>query len=407
MEQKKRVGIIGAGGRANAYLMYGAKEEVEVVAVADPNLDNRRTFLGLNSLVGLVEEYDSFEMMLKDQELDGVVIATPNHQHVAPAVEAMRRRLVVALEKPIAENASSCRAIIDAQREFDGRAIVGFVLRSAPFYVQAKAWVDEGRIGEIVSVQADEIPHVLTTSVMFRSEWRRFKEFSGGAMNEKCCHDIDMLNWLIGSDPVSLYSVAGRKSLAPRTDRPMRCSECSFTGECAYYLPPAVYDHPDVINLANDGLLYKFTRDNSSCIYNNGHDLYDHQQTLIAYENGVTAALTLDFSGRGKSCGRMLKIVGTQGVIYGRAEDNRITLQNKMTDEEEVVDLKIDDSGHGGANRSHADAFIRMMEDPEFRSEATVEAGYLSSMMCFYADESAGNGQPVMLAEAVRVAKGV
>jgi len=262
-------------------------------------------------------------------------------------------------------------------------------MRSTPFYLQAKAWIDEGRIGEIVSIHADEIPHVLTTSVMFRSDWRRFKSTSGGSLLEKCCHDMDMLCWLAGGFPQRVNSFAGVKNLGPRADVPQRCDVCHIQDECVYYLPPAEYGHSDMVKQSNDGLLYKFTRDNSACIYNNGHDIYDHQNVQLQFDNGVLATLVLDFSGTGKICGRTLKVLGTRGAIYGKLEDNEIFLHNNRTDSVESVALRDDGSGHGGSNRGHADTFVRLMEEPQHQPLASLEAGYLSAMLCFAADQSA------------------
>jgi len=225
-----------------------------LVGIADPDRKNRKTFLGLNSLVGLVKEHDCYKEVLSENAgLDGAIITTPNHPHVEPAIDCFKRELAVALEKPIAEHPQACKEMLDAKRKYDGRVIVGFVLRSAPFYKKANQWLNEGRLGEIVSIQADEIPHVLTTSVIFRSDRKRFKKISGGAMNEKCSHDVDLLNWLTGSDPVRLFSIVGRKTLLPREDLPMKCSDCPITSECAYFLPPSKYDHPDMVKTANDG----------------------------------------------------------------------------------------------------------------------------------------------------------
>lgn len=389
MPERKRVVFIGTGGRANGYTMYGAKEEMNIVGVADPHAGNRRTFLGLNSLVGLVPEYDDWRQMLdRVGPIDGAIITTPNHQHVEPAVECMRRGLVLALEKPIAEGAENCRRLLDAKRRHKARLVIGFIMRSAPFYVQARKWIDEGRIGDVVSIQADELPHVLTTSVMFRSDWRRWKQSSGGSLLEKCCHDMDMLTWMAGGRPMRLNSFGGVKSLAPDPRLPQRCADCPVTAECPYYLPPAKYDHPDMVKKANDGLLYKFTRDNSACIYNNGHDIYDHQSVQIVYDNGVVAGLTMDFSCVGKTCGRNLKIVGTKGAIWGKLEEGTLRLHNKLTDAVEELNPKDDGSGHGGGNRLHADAFLHMMADPSAQAPATLEAGYLSAMLCFAADQS-------------------
>ncbi len=387
--KRKRVVLIGTGGRANAYTMYGSKEQIDLAGVADPDPGNRRTFLGLNSLVGLVPEFDDWRTMLdRTPEIDGVIISTPNHAHTEPALECMKRGYVLALEKPIAETPENCRLLLEAKRRHNARVVVGFVLRAAPFYLKAREWIDAGRIGRVVTIQADELPHPLTASVMMRGGWRKSRKTSGGAMLEKCCHDLDMLSWMAGGSPQALNSFGGIKTFAPRPELPERCADCGIRGSCLYYMPPEVYNHPDMVKKANDGLLYRFVRDNSACIYNNGHDIFDHQTVQLEYDNGVLATLTMDFSCSGTVCGRYLKIVGEKGVIYGKMEENKISLQVYQGNQVETADLKDDGSGHGGANKEHADLFLRMMENPEFQAAANLEAGYLSAMLCFAADRS-------------------
>lgn len=402
--KKYRVALVGTGGRANAYTMHGAKEEMELVAVADPNENNRKTFLGLNSIVGLVNEYADWREMFDKEDIDGVVISTPNHLHLEPALAAMEKGYVIALEKPIAESEESCRKLLAAKRKYNARIIVGFVLRSAPFYQKAKEWIRDGRIGDVITIQADEIPHPMTTSVIFRSDWRRFKKSSGGTMMEKCCHDIDLFNWLAAGKPQHISSFGGMKSLKPDPDLPDRCADCKITSECSYYLPPEKYDHPTQINKANDGLLYKFTRDNSQCIYNNGHDLLDHQTVNIEYDNGVLVNFTVDFSAGNKDSGRHLKIIGTKGVIMGKCEDNEIYLRDKLTDEVEKCTIKDDGSGHGGSNRKHTDIFIEMIGNENVFPGASIEAGYVSSMMCVAADEAAESRQVMDISNIIEEA---
>jgi len=398
---RSRVVIIGTGGRANAYVSDGLQEEFELVGITDPNPKNRKVFLGLNNLVGLVPEFDDYQTMLGAVgEIDGAIVCTPNHLHVEPTLELMRRGVPIALEKPIGESPHSCQALLEAKRKYNARVLIGFGMRSSLFYQKAKQWVSEGRIGRIVSVQADEFPHILSTNAIFRSEWRRFKSMSGGSLNEKCCHDLDMLNWIIDSEPRHVFSFAGRNSLTPRPAMPDKCSDCLITAECAYYLPESVYDHPAMYNTANDGLLYKFTRDNSSCIYNNGHDLNDHQQVLISFANGASACLTMDFSAKGRVCGRTLKIIGTEGAIFGKVEDNSIALQNKNTDALEVADLS-DPKNELSMNRIHGLRFSRLIRDPGFQPDATIEAAFLASMTAFAADRSAENHTVESLEEAV------
>jgi len=389
VSKKKRVVLIGTGGRANGYTWFLDQEQVEYVGAADPNADNRRNFLGINDLIGQVPEFDTHEEMFEAvPDIDGVVITTPNFQHAVPAVAAMKRGCVVALEKPIAASPESCRLLLQTKRECDAAVVIGFVLRFSPFYLKAKEWIDEGRIGDVVSIQADELAHIMTTSVMFRSDWRRYKKTSGGSLLEKCCHDVDLLTWLAGGVPVRVNSMAGVKTLRPRPDVPDRCDDCAITDECPYFLPPKVYASPRTIRKTDDGILYRFVHDNSACIYNNGHDVCDHQSVQIEYDNGVLAHLLMDFSCGGSACGRHLKVVGTEGVIFGKAEDRAIHLHDKRTDEVEDFNVADDGSGHGGANKTHADTFLRMMDDRAYRPMATLEAGFLSAMLCFAADRS-------------------
>jgi len=90
--EKKRVVLIGTGGRSNAYLMHGAKGQMVIAGIADPNVENRRTFLGLNSLVGLVPQFaDWREMLDVIPDIDGAIVTTPNYLHTEPAVACMKR----------------------------------------------------------------------------------------------------------------------------------------------------------------------------------------------------------------------------------------------------------------------------------------------------------------------------
>jgi predicted dehydrogenase len=404
MSSRLRIAYIGTGGRANSYAQYFDRERVEYVACADISSESRKAFIGLNQIQGMAEYEDWRTMFASCGRLDGVVIATPNHLHTEPAVEAMTRGMAVALEKPIAHNADACRRLLACKKKNNSRVLVGFVMRSAPFYLQAKRWIEEGRVGSVSTIQADEIVHLLTVGVMFRSPWRRFKEMSGGSLLEKCCHDIDMLTWMAGSSPVSLNSYAGVKTLGPRADLPARCDDCHITDSCMYYLPNEVYTGPARTWGNQDADLYKLVKDRGSCIYNNGHDTYDHQSVQISYDNGVLVNFLVDFGSSGKATGRTLRVLGSEGSIWGKCEENVIHCHNRRTDAVERLELRLDGSGHGGANRNHAEAFTRMMLDPAYPSPATLEAGYVSAMTCFAADDSASGGRRVdvshLLAEA-------
>lgn len=388
MSQRKRIAFIGVGGRANSYAQWIDRNACQFVACADTSAENRKAFVGLNKITGMAEHDDWRAMFAQSGHLDGLVVSTPNHLHVEPALEAMKRGMVVALEKPIASNAEDCRRLLAARREHNGRVLVGFVMRSAPFYMQARRWIDDGRIGAVTSIQADEIVHLMTVGVMFRSPWRRYKALGGGSLLEKCCHDMDMITWMSGGAPQAVNSFAGVKTLAPRSDVPDNCGACSITESCIYYMPNEVYTGPARTWGNQDADLYKMIKDRGSCIYNNGHDTFDHQAVQIAYDNGVFANFHAEFGAAGKTTGRNLRIFGTEGALWGKCEEKVLYCQTKRTDEVERLEVHDDGSGHAGANKTHAEAFVRMMTEATYPSPATLEAGYVSAMLCFAADES-------------------
>ena len=77
--------------------------------------------------------------------------------------------------------------------------------------------IDSGVIGQVISIQADEFVGPFVSSILFRGSWRRLRKFSGGAMLEKCCHDMDLINWMAGSRPIAVHAFASR----PRGSRSM------------------------------------------------------------------------------------------------------------------------------------------------------------------------------------------
>lgn len=81
-------------------------------------------------------------------------------------------------------------------------------------YVKLKELIDSGTLGRIISVEANEILSPSHGGYIMRN-WRRFKEQAGPHILEKCCHDIDILNWLIGSVPTRVASFGGTNIFVP------------------------------------------------------------------------------------------------------------------------------------------------------------------------------------------------
>lgn len=376
-----RVAFIGSGGRSFAYAApYVESPDVEIAALADPNPAQRASIRKSARVPEGVPEYDDWRKMLRElDDLDGAVISSPTAFHVEQAIACFERGLPVALEKPIAASPGECERLLDAERANNGRTLVGFVLRSTPFFSTVHKIVSEGRIGRILSLQADELPGWGVTSVMFRSPWRRHAETSGGSMLEKCCHDMDMMNWLLGARPVSLNSFGGLRVMGPNPELPDYCSECRVADTCKYFQDPA-----DTSEDAARVML----REEYRCVYNIDKSVMDVQSVNLEYENGAVANFMLNFHAAGPRAGRNLHLVGTRGRLWGNMEESSLSVYDNRSDRVENVALHLDASGHGGGDNRHALLLLRMMQDPAFRPGQNAQAGYLSAIMSFAADRS-------------------
>ncbi|MFO8079794.1 MAG: Gfo/Idh/MocA family oxidoreductase, partial [Armatimonadota bacterium] len=268
-----RVAFIGTGGRSVAWARhYVNADEMEIAALADPVAEHRSVMIERSEIDDEPAEYDDWrDMLAEHDDLDGVVISTPNYLHADQAVACLEHGLPVALEKPLATTKRDCERIIDAQGANDGRTLIGFVLRSSPFYSKIHELLSTGAIGQVVSIQADELPGLGVTSIMHRSPWRRFQELSGGAMLEKSCHDLDIINWMVGCRPVSLNCYGGRMIFGGNPSLPETCDECGVGDTCLYYKKPRFSEHED----EGEEILHQFIREDTRCIYNIDKDNAD------------------------------------------------------------------------------------------------------------------------------------
>lgn len=389
-ERKLRIGLIGAGGRGvGGYVRYFAEAPVaaELVAVADPSPENTELCLeSLNFQSSRPEVYaDWSEMLEKESDLDGVIIATPNFLHHAPAVACLEKGVrTIALEKPLATCPDACHEIL---RKADERGIpvqLGFVMRSAPFFSKVKELLEKGTIGKVVSIQLDELVSLRTTSVIFRGPWRKLTAMSGGSLLEKSCHDMDLLNWLTGSRPQRVSSVGGRAILQPNGSLPDQCDEnCPISDRCPYFCGRKKMQFPGAGKVQN------------VCVYNSGADVADHQSVQLAYENGVICNFMMNFNCEGHRSGRNLHIVGTRGRLWGRESGTSVMSHDLATDTITENAFEKDNSAHAGGNRRHAEEFLRLAAGLSAKPVASAYDAYLSAMVCFAADRSLIEGRQV------------
>ena len=387
-----KVAFIGCGARSVSYAgPYAEARDITIVALSDPDPQQRSLLKSHCGLDGSLAEYDDWRDLLDGhRDVDGVVISSPTQFHVDQAIACYERGIPIALEKPVAPTKVECERLMDAEAANGGRTLIGFVLRSTPYFSKVYELISGGRIGRILSIQADELPGWLVASVMFRSPWRRHNAMSGGSMLEKSCHDMDILNWLTASRPAAINSFGGKLVFNANPELPDTCTDCRLATTCTYY------QSPDITHERGKGI-YAFRREDLRCIYNIDADIMDTQSVAIEYENGAIVNFMLNFHAAGKRAGRSLHVVGTRGRLWGNAELNEISVYSNDADRVEELAVQTDGTGHGGGDARHALELRRMMAEPDYHPDQDARAGYLSAVMCFAADRSVAERRRVAL----------
>src|SRR5262245_32369683 len=155
---------------------------------------------------GVRHAYTDYHDLLANPEVEAVSVVTMWDQHAAPTLAALQAGKHVFLEKPMASTLADCDAIVAAARAARGSFMVGHICRFNPRYAAAKAAIDEGRIGKIVSMYARRnIPAKVTDDILNKI----------GPIIGDGVHDTDLMLWYSRAKVVSAYAqtvdVRGRK----------------------------------------------------------------------------------------------------------------------------------------------------------------------------------------------------
>ncbi|MHB9071400.1 MAG: Gfo/Idh/MocA family protein [Sedimentisphaerales bacterium] len=393
-----RLGLIGCGLRGVWYLYNLRQSRLNVSLVAVADIDQK--YCGIANKLFAKNEAVCFkngEDLINNADLDGVIIASPNDVHCGPMVLAAKKHLKILLEKPIATSVEDFAAMWQAHEQNDGQIVVGFVLRYAPFYSKIKEVVRSGEIGKILAITAEELMSDELSMAFNRGDWRPNSERSGGLLLEKCCHDMDIINWLADSKASSVFSNAERTFLEPKHDAGLVCSKCKIEKTCrfsnAHVIKPFETEWPSELH----EMFGKFS--DETCAYRN-HKYPDHQAVTIKYENGVLCNFIV--AQAQPATRRTIHILGSKGRIYGVLNDECFTLFRRTGADNEVrhiIEVHPDKSGHGGGDSILTNDFFKLLQGNPNLDRPGLKEGVESALMCIAADKSVQTGQQILLAD--------
>lgn len=368
-----RIGVAGAGHRGGTYVdqilrLPGAK----LTALCDTLPHRMELFRQRWNLNGVLCT-TSLDQMLEGDKVDAVIITVPDRYHREVAVKCFQAGKDVMLEKPLAPSTADCRAIIDAHKASGRLLQVGFVLRCTPFYRRIKRIIDSGRLGQMMFVHACEYLSV-EHGTSFMTRWHRKKENAGTILLCKNSHDLDLLNWLIGSLPTHVASFGGTDFFRPERAGARTCSECDRINTCRFR------SNGDWYFLHGE----KPTPGRDICAFNDDKDVVDNQVVILQYANRVRATFEMQMFYPERST-RFITIGGDQAYLHGCLETGRITLKSSVDNTVEEIDASADnDSGHGGGDLEFAQAFIDAV-----RTRRGTVAGIEAGLACNVIAEAA------------------
>ncbi|MEM3560732.1 MAG: Gfo/Idh/MocA family oxidoreductase [Candidatus Aenigmatarchaeota archaeon] len=202
MTGKIKIGVIGAAGFIGEVHTRAAFEipNAKLVAIADINEERGKEVAKKYN----TKWYKDYNDMLKKEDIDAVIIATPDDLHLDPAIAAAEAGKHMLIEKPLATNVKDAEEIIKYAKKNGVKLMVGHTLRFFPEYVAIKEMIERGEIGEIIQIWTRRNSRVDRAR---RLKGRVSSVFFFGI------HDIDFIRWCVNDEIKRVYAVANKKLL--------------------------------------------------------------------------------------------------------------------------------------------------------------------------------------------------
>jgi predicted dehydrogenase len=150
--------------------------------------------------------YQDYKELLARKDIDAVIIATPDHLHKEPCIHAAEAGKHILVEKPLAMTLEDAEAINQSVAKASVKLMVGFTLRFFPQYQHAKASIESGELGNLISLFARR------TNLITQSQ--RLKGRTG-VLFFLGIHDFDVLRWMVGADAKEIYCISAKHGQSP------------------------------------------------------------------------------------------------------------------------------------------------------------------------------------------------
>jgi len=212
-----QLAVIGTGSRGKQLmrLLFEIRPEIniELAALCDvyqPHLDQAIDMCREQDLK--MRTYTNYQELLDNEKPDGVIIATPLHQHAHIAIDCMKAGIHVFCEKSMARTLEDTKAMYDAHKNTGQILQIGHQRLFNPVYLEGMQRIHDGDLGQLGQLRAywhrnndwrRPVPEGRPDLEEFIN-WRLYKEYSAGLLTELMSHQLQVANWAMQKTPVSV-----------------------------------------------------------------------------------------------------------------------------------------------------------------------------------------------------------
>ena len=307
MTQTINVAICGLGERISHVARAFQRNDPRFVfsGFYDPADEPNGSAILAAAGIHLTERYGALEDLLAHGKPDLLLVGSPNSHHLEHIRAGLESGVRIFSEKPLVTTEADTYALLELLRAHGRDSVmVGLVLRYSPLYREFKRLQDAGVLGQVVSLEGSENLGLAHGAFLMR-DWRRHEVASGGYLLEKCCHDFDLYQGIMGARPRRLSSFGGRKVFVPANEE-------------LEALP--IYD------------AWRGPWDRTRSAFSGDADIVDHQTAIVEYENGAALAFSSNIHAANKT--RRICAIGTNGMIEGDFERNYIVAYDAPSGDE-------------------------------------------------------------------------
>ena len=200
---KIRWGVLSTSKFAQNKIIPAVKhcQHAEISAIASRNLDSAQE---VTTRLGISTAYGSYEELLADANIDAIYNPMPNHLHVDWSIKALQAGKHVLCEKPIGLSSAEGQRLVDAAKQHPQLKIMeAFMYRLHPQWQRTKQLVDEGRIGQLRTIQSF-FSYFNTDANNIRNK----ADIGGGGMMDIGCYNVSLSRFIFGAEPKRVMGIA-------------------------------------------------------------------------------------------------------------------------------------------------------------------------------------------------------